>query len=211
VDVVNSTLAASTGMTATVTVSDIPSLTTVYTNQVTLDVPANASTRAFTVPALSGLSTTYFIRMQLRSSTGQLVSDNLYWCSTTPDALGNKSNWFSTSVSSFANLNGLSSLPSNPGLTATASRTVANGQETVTTTLSNTSATNVAFFVHAEVTAGSDGLEVLPVGYSDNYVSLWPGESTTITATYATSDLGGQAPFLRVSGYNVPKVTLAVP
>ena len=211
VDVVNSTLTASPGMTATVTVSDIPSLATVYTNQVTLDVPANASTRAFTVPALSGLSTTYFIRMQLRTSTGQFVSDNLYWCSTTPDALGNKSNWFSTAVSSFANLTGLNSLPANPGLTATASRTVANGQETVTTTLRNTSTSNVAFFVHAEVTGGNDGLEVLPVGYSDNYVSLWPGESTTITATYATSDLGGQAPFLRVGGYNVPKVTLAVP
>jgi exo-1,4-beta-D-glucosaminidase len=49
------------------------------------------------------------------------------------------------------------------------------------------------------------------VNYSDNDISLWPGESSTITATYQTSDLGGQPPYLRVRGYNVPATSTALP
>jgi exo-1,4-beta-D-glucosaminidase len=61
------------------------------------------------------------------------------------------------------------------------------------------------------VIAGSGGTEVLPITYTDNFVSLFPGESKTITATYQTSDLGGQAPYLLVRGYNVPTTTQVIP
>ena len=143
VKVVNSTLTAYNNMTASATVYNIPNLAQQYTNQVTLNVPANASTQAFTIPALSGLSTTYFIRLQLKNSLNQVVSNNLYWYSTSPDTLGNKSNWYSTAVSNYANLTGLNSLASNSSLTASASRTIVSGQETVTITLNNTSTTTL--------------------------------------------------------------------
>jgi exo-1,4-beta-D-glucosaminidase len=208
---VNSTLTARSGMTATATVYNLPSLTEQYTTQVAVDAPANASTAVLTIPALTGLSPTYFIRLQLRDSAGALVSNNLYWYSTSPDVLSNHSTWYKTAVKTYANLTGLSSLALNPDLTAAASRTVSGGQETVNITLSNSSATNIAFFVRPEVTAGNDGNEVVPVNYTDNYVSLWPGESTTITATYQTADLGGQAPYLRVRGYNVPTTSTVLP
>ncbi|MFL5803792.1 MAG: glycosyl hydrolase 2 galactose-binding domain-containing protein [Roseiflexaceae bacterium] len=211
VKVVNSTLTAYSGMTASATVYNIPSLAQQYTNQVTLNVPANAATQVFAIPSLTGLSTTYFIRLQLRNASGQLVSNNLYWYSTSPDTLAAKSNWYMTAVKTYANLMGLNSLASNNSVTASASRTVANGQETVSITLNNTSATNVAFFTRAEITGGNGGLEVLPVTYTDNYVTLWPGESITLTAKYASADLGGQPAYLRVRGYNVPTVSIAVP
>ncbi len=211
VKIVNSSLTAYNNMTASVTVYNIPTLTQQYTTQVTLNVPANTSTQAFTLPTISGLTTTYFIRLQLKNSLGQVVSNNLYWYSTSPDTLGNKSNWYSTAVSNYANLTGLNSLASNSSVTASASRTVASGQETVTITLNNTSTTNIAFFVRAEITAGNGGLEVLPVTYTDNYISLFPGESITITSKYATSDLGGQSPYLRIRGYNVPQFSISVP
>ncbi len=211
VSVVNSTLGARTGLTATATVYNIPNLAQQYTNTVSLTAPANAATPLFTVPALTGLSATYFIRLQLKDSAGALVSNNLYWYSTSPDVLGNKSTWYKTAVKSYANLTGLSSLASNPNVTATVARTTTGSEQTVTVTLQNTSTTNLAFFVRPEVTAGNGGLEVVPVSYTDNYVSLWPGESTTITATYQTSDLGGQPPFLRIRGYNVPTTSVAVP
>src|SRR5207249_464873 len=156
IKVVNSSLTAYSNMTASATVYNIPSLAQQYTNQVTLNVPANASTQAFTIPTLSGLTTTYFIRLQLKNSSGQVVSNNLYWYSTSPDTLGNKSNWYSTAVHTYANLTGLNSLASNSSVTASASRTIASEQETVTITLNNTSATNMAFFTRAEVTAGNN-------------------------------------------------------
>jgi exo-1,4-beta-D-glucosaminidase len=160
---------------------------------------------------VTGLSTTYFLRLQLRDSSGALVSNNVYWLSTTPDVLSGHASWYRTTVKSYANFTGLSSLASNGSVSASASRTVAGGQETVTITLSNASATNIAFFLRPEITAGNGGNEVLPVSYSDNYVSLFPGESTTITATYQTADLGGQSPYLRVRGYNVPTTSTPVP
>jgi len=211
VKVVNSTLTANNNMTALVTIYNIPDLSVKYTNQVVLNVPANSSTQAFTIPSVTGLSTTYFIRLQLKNSSGAVVSNNLYWYSTSPDTLGNSGNWYSTSVRNYANLTGLNSLTSNGNVTASASRTIASGQETVTITLNNTSATNIAFFTRAEVTAGNNGLEVLPVTYTDNYISLFPGESITITAKYATPDLGGQSPYLRVRGYNVPQSSIVIP
>jgi exo-1,4-beta-D-glucosaminidase len=38
--------------------------------------------------------------------------------------------------------------------------------------------------------------------WSDNDVTLWPGESQTITATYRHADLRGAAPVVTVSGWN---------
>jgi exo-1,4-beta-D-glucosaminidase len=208
---INSTLAARTGLTATATVYNLPTLTQAYTTSVPVTAAANASTQVLTVPALTGLSTTYLIRLQLKDGTGAVVSNNVYWYSTQADALANKKNWYVTATKTYANLTALNSLPSNPNLSAGVTRTVSGGQETATITLTNTNATNLAFFVRPEVTAGNGGNEVLPVSYTDNYISLWPGESTTITATYQTADLGGQAPYLRVRGYNIPTTSIPVP
>jgi exo-1,4-beta-D-glucosaminidase len=211
VKIFNSTLTGYNNMTASATVYNIPDLTNKYTNQVALNVPANASTQAFTIPSITGLSTTYFIRLQLKNSSGIVVSDNLYWYSTTKDVLGRKTTWYNRAVSTYANLTGLNSLPANSNVTASAAKTSSNGQDTVNITLNNTSATNVAFFVRAEVTVGQGGLEVLPITYTDNYITLWPGESTTLTAKYATSNLGSQAAYVRVRGYNVAEFSIAVP
>jgi exo-1,4-beta-D-glucosaminidase len=209
--VVNSTLSARSNMTATATLYNIPELNPVYTMQANLNVPANASTHALTIPAVTGLSTTYFIRLQLKDATGAVVSNNFYWYSTNPDVLGNRSTWYKTAVKSYANLTGLNRLASNPDVTATVSRAVSGSQQTATITLKNTSTTNIAFFVRPEVTAGDGGNEVVPINYTDNYLSLFPGESSTITATYETSDLGGRPPYLRVRGYNVPTTSTPVP
>ncbi|MFE9654593.1 hypothetical protein [Micromonospora sp. NPDC006431] len=208
---VNSTLSARSGLTATASVYNIPNLTQAYTTTVPVTAAANASTQVLTLPALTGLSATYFIRLQLKDSAGTVVSNNLYWYSTQADALGNKKNWYMTSVKTYANLTGLNSLPSNPSLAASVTRTASGGQETATIRLTNNSPTNIAFFLRPEITAGNGGNEVLPVNYTDNYVSLWPGESTTVTASYQTSDLGGQAPYLRVRGYNIPTSSIPVP
>jgi exo-1,4-beta-D-glucosaminidase len=204
VKVFNSTLAAANGLTASARVYNIPDLTLKYSNQVTLGFPANASTPVFTIPTITGLTTTYFIRLQLRNASNELVSDNLYWYSTSPDGLGKKSDWYHTAVSSYANLTGLNSLAANNSVTASDTWSSEGNADRVEITLHNTSATNVAFFLRPEVTAGADGLEVVPITYSDNDVTLFPGESTTITARYDHADLGGQAANVRVRGYNVP-------
>jgi Malectin domain/Exo-beta-D-glucosaminidase Ig-fold domain len=44
---------------------------------------------------------------------------------------------------------------------------------------------------------------VLPAFYSDNYVSLLPGESKTITIDAAKADLAGEAPLITIDGWNI--------
>ena len=164
-----------------------------------------------TIPAVSGLSSTYLIRLQLTDTSGAPVSNNVYWYSTTADVLGKSSSWYKTSVKTYANLTGLNGLGTNSGVTASAARTVAGGQETVSITLANTSGTALAFFLRPEVTAGDGGREVVPVDYTDNYLTLWPGEQAAVTARYQSADLGGQQPFLRLRGYNIPTSSTRIP
>src|SRR3954452_12360557 len=141
VDVVNSTLATKSGLTATATLYNLPDLSVKSTTSAAVTATATSSVKALTIPAVTGLSTTYLIRLQLRDSTGAVVSNNLYWYSTSPDVLGNKSNWYMTATSKSANLTGLTSLPTNSGVTATAARTTSGTQQTVTITLKNTGST----------------------------------------------------------------------
>jgi exo-1,4-beta-D-glucosaminidase len=41
------------------------------------------------------------------------------------------------------------------------------------------------------------------VFWDDNYISLLPGESRAVTASYYLSDLGDEKPALSVKGWNV--------
>ena len=138
------------------------------------------------------------------------VSDNLYWYSTQPDVLAGRHSWFRTPVDRYADMSGLERLPTNTDVTATARRRSEGEWETVRVTITNESRTDIAFFVRAAITAGPGGGEVLPIRYSRNDVSLFPGESTTVTARYLRTDLGGAAPGLMLRGFNVPEQTFSI-
>jgi len=206
VDVTNSTLNARSGLTATATAYGVHDLQKRFTVSVpNVDAPANASETVLRVPNVTGGSHTYFLRLQLRGAAGQLVSDNLYWYSTQPDELSSHHSWFRTRVNRYADLGGLRHLPTNTDVTASTRRLIEGRWETVRITIHNESPTDIAFFVRAEITAGRGGGEVSPIRYSRNDLSLFPGESTTITARYRRSDLDGAVPGLALRGYNVPE------
>ncbi len=65
----------------------------------------------------------------------------------------------------------------------------------------------LAFLVHLAVRKGPGGEEVLPVLWEDNYVTLLPGETRELAATYAAKDLGGAAPVVTIDGWNVAEAT----
>src|SRR6185437_5440624 len=88
-------------------------------------------------------------------------------------------------------------------VTATARFTAAAGRTQTRVTLVNAGKT-VAFFVRLQLT-GRGGQEALPVFWEDNYISLLPGETRTLSATVRTRALGGAAPRVIVSGWNVRK------
>jgi hypothetical protein len=50
---------------------------------------------------------------------------------------------------------------------------------------------------------GADGVQILPVIYSDNYFHLMPGERKTVHVSYRIADGRGTTPYVRISGFNL--------
>jgi exo-1,4-beta-D-glucosaminidase len=62
-------------------------------------------------------------------------------------------------------------------------------------------------FQHVSIKPSADGEPMAPILWSDNDVTLWPGETLTLTARVASPRAA--TPVVEVSGWNVP--TLSVP
>ena len=127
---------------------------------------------------------TYFLKLDLTDATGKLLSTNFYWENVAQDEFRD-----------------LASLP-----TATV-QVNASAHTEGANTLYNVSVSNpgraVALMVHLQLHKQPNGDRVLPVFYSDNYLSLAPGESRSLTIEAATKDLAGGPGALLVDGYNV--------
>ncbi|MEU6051779.1 sugar-binding domain-containing protein [Streptomyces xanthochromogenes] len=211
VTVVNSRPAAASGLTARVSLFT-PEGIRKYDRTVTGVAVAGdgASTTALTVPAVSGLPATYLTKLVLTDGSGREVSRNVYWLSTRPDTLDYAhTDWFHTPTTSYADLRGLSAMPRTKVRATDVSTTAAGGTSTTTVTVRNTGSGSAPALLTDVHLVDRKGTPVLPVRWSDNQVTLWPGESATLTATYRTTDLHGAAPRLRVSGWNVPTATVA--
>ncbi|WP_250907455.1 fibronectin type III domain-containing protein [Nonomuraea sp. NEAU-A123] len=202
--VVNSGTSAASGLTVKTDVFNMDG-TSKYTNTATVTVPADGGkTTAVTVPSISGLSTTYLVRLSLLRG-GEEIDRNVYALSTASDVIDwDNNDWYYVPTTSYANLTGLNGLAQAP-ITATAT---SPSPGSVAVTISNTGTGKIpAFMLDAHVVDAS-GKPVLPIQWSDNAISLWPGESKTLTATYRAADLSGAAS-VRVSGWNT--ATLTVP
>jgi len=169
-----------------------------------------AHSTALTLPSsVAGLSTTYLVRLTLTDASGKEVNRNVYWLSAKPDTLDwAHTDWYYTPTTSYADLKGLNSMAQVP-VSATASTAAGtDGTSTTTVTVRNSGKGKTPSLLTDVHLVDSAGRPVLPVTWSDNEVSLWPGESKTLTVTYRTSELHGSAPRVRVSGWNTPERTV---
>ncbi len=204
--VVNNLYQVFRGLKVTATVYNLD-LTQKFTRTVNVDVEDDGVARALTIPAIEGLSTTYFLRLSMTDSAGKLVSSNFYWLSTQPDVLDwSKTNYYLTPVTQHADYKALNDLPKvSVDVTAT---TRVEAQERITRVLLANPSKSLAFMVRVRL-LGEDGTDVLPVLWDDNYVSLLPGEKREITARVAARQLRG-AGTVRVEGWNVEGKNIAV-
>jgi exo-1,4-beta-D-glucosaminidase len=173
-----------------------------------VDLPADASVKAFDLPKPENLSTTYFLKLRLHDAAGKLVSDNFYWLSTKPDTMdwAKRRGTAYTPQRDFGDLSGLNSLP-QVKLEITTNARVDGDRSIVRVKVKNPSA-SVAFMVHPRLTQGKDGFDIVPVFWDDNYFSLLPGEEKTVEARYARSSAGGKPAVLEIEGYNIAPETL---
>jgi exo-1,4-beta-D-glucosaminidase len=173
-----------------------------YSKKLTVSVEPDSIAECFALPAINGLSDTYFLRLELADANGAIKSINWYWLSLKGDALDwKKSKWYMTPETGYADYSALQTI----GKTAvkmvyTSEKGADSSFHTVT--LTNTGKM-VAFQVHLRALKGRSGDDILPVIFSDNYLELAPGESRTIRCSYADKDAQGATPFFLLSAWNL--------
>jgi exo-1,4-beta-D-glucosaminidase len=173
-----------------------------------VNVAPHTSAEAMTIPRIKDLGPVYFVKCNLRDSAGKSVVDNSYWSSSTDDDLGDPKNdvQFKTDLTQWADL---SSLNTMPRATLKASAAFSTAQEEGTATINITNPTDrIAFFVRVEITQGLGGNEILPITYSDNYISLFPHETRSIAINFQNRLLAGRRPAVFIEGYNVDNQTV---
>jgi exo-1,4-beta-D-glucosaminidase len=174
-----------------------------------LTVPSGGTAPAMRLPRLARDSRVYFVRCQLLDRTGNVITENVYWQSQRNDDVGDPNEDFAFELhqDSWADMTPLNQMARVP-LNVTARRSVNGaGQNSVVIALANPT-TKVAFFQRAEVTATRDGDEILPIEYSDNYVTVFPGETVEVQAVVPSPLVS--ADWVRVSGYNSAPVEVPV-
>ncbi len=126
-----------------------------------------------------------FVVLRLLDLNKQIISNNLYW---TLDANG-----------SFSGLQNMAKVDMNIEAVK-----ISNGK--IRVTLSNAAGNPVAFFNRISVINSITKERLLPSFYSDNYVSVLPGEQQTIMIDYPV--LTGVSAAVEVEGWNVGRKEL---
>ncbi len=156
--------------------------------------PNTSKTIPVTLSALNNIKDVVFLKLVLSDDKGKVLSRNVYWLSKSIDKLSwSDSTWFVTPVTKYADYTAINKIPA-----AKVSTTVTKSGTGATVTLENTS-TVPAVFIALRLVDGK-GEDVLPVTWSDNYVTLWPGEKVSLEANSLSGQPGAS---IVVSGKNV--------
>jgi exo-1,4-beta-D-glucosaminidase len=206
--VVNSTLAEKKGLVVNARVVGLDGVEKLL-RTAKVDVGPDGVAKALVVPEVPELAPTYFVFLKLDDASGRTLSRNVYWLSTRPETLAfDKSQWYVTPVTQFADLTGLQKLPPAE-LRVTVNPSPGGPEGRARVVIENPSKA-LAFFVHASLRRGEAGEELLPVLWEDNDLTLLPGERREIAVGYETKRLEGARLAVRVEGWNVaPKVAVS--
>jgi hypothetical protein len=180
---INTTRQAVNGVSVRARATDLAGKT-VLVREAELDLPAGASAPAFQLDLDAALRTgPVLIRLEATGAGGVRISDNFYWQAAKP-----------------ADLKALTTLP-EPVLAAhRTGDTVVAGERVVQVELRNTG-THPA--LQSKLTLfDAAGTQILPAYFSDNYVSLLPGEARVVTVRYPVTR--GKAT-IRMRGWNLPE------
>jgi hypothetical protein len=182
IDIVNTTTAAHPSLTVSARVYSLAN-TLLFEQTDHKDVPADATTPSLRLDLAQYLAQgMVLVKLELHDAQGTLVSQNLYWLGARP--------------SSYRELN---KLP--PTTLHTSAQAVAAG-DMVKVRVQLTNPTAVASLENKLTLLDADTLaRILPAYYSDNYISLLPGETRTIEVEYPASATRGPVLFT-IRGWN---------
>jgi hypothetical protein len=190
VDVVNTTTAPLAGLSDSANVFSLDNKL-LLAHEEHRDAAADSVTAGFKLDLAPLLANgVVLIKLELRSASGELLSDNLYW--------------IGADSSSYRELNRLPPA----ALSVTASSASSAGAVHVHVELRNTGSA-AALANKLTLLNAADGTRILPAYFSDNYVSLLPGETRDIDIEFPPAAAHGPTQ-LTVRGWNLAPQTIAV-
>ncbi len=145
-------------------------------------LPTDVKETASLGKVLSAAKGVNFVVLNLKNSSGKVISHNAYW------------------LSNDGNYKQLDEMAKTTVEVTVIKEETVKAERSWTIKINNASG-KLAFFTRAQLMA--DGEEVLPSYWSGNYITLAPSESTTLTVTCPVQKLGTATPVLKVSGWNV--------
>lgn len=184
VEIVNNKAEALKDLKLRTTIYSYDSKVSQQDDQTIAGVPGSTTVKVAQLVAAARISPDYFVKLDLTGSDGQLLSTNFYWQNVAQD-----------------DFTALEKLPVVTLETTAGSRV--EGENTILTVTLRNAAETMALMTHLQLHRKQSGKRVLPVFYSDNYISLVPGESRTLTVEFATKDLGTDTPLIEIDGFNV--------
>ncbi|TCK73726.1 glycosyl hydrolase 2 galactose-binding domain-containing protein [Acidipila rosea] len=159
----------------------------------TLTLAADREQDAFTLP-IEALhkKQLIFLKLEAHDSAGRLLSQNLYWMG--PEAAPYRT---------------LSALPQATVTASAQAKPADHGERVLSVELRNTGSV-AALQAKLTLESSQSGLRILPAYYSDNYVSLLPGESRTIEIRFPVGASGAASPRLSLAGFNLSPATVSI-
>lgn len=183
VEVVNYHAGLRPGLKARVQVLNMDA-TVAWEKEVTVDSREDTTEKCIKLEFPDGLSQVHFIKLTLEEN-GKAVSENFYHRSKVEN-----------------NYQALKQLPKVSLRAQTQYDKGDDGEWKAEVTVENRSDAP-ALMIRLNIVGDKDGKQFLPIFYSDNYFALLPGETKVVRVHWKDVDTRGNAPLLKVSGYNV--------
>jgi exo-1,4-beta-D-glucosaminidase len=203
--VVNGYPEAHKDLDVSVTVLD-SSLKHVFDHEAKVEVNADATKTIAAIPDFPDSPAVYFVKLTLTDAHYRIVSSNFYWLPSKTSTLSwdktPDSAW--TPIATFEDLTALQQLQ-KAALKGSAQRR----GNSVLIKLHNAS-DKLAFLVRLSLRNESTKDEVLPVLWDDNYVSLLPGESRELDASYLPQTTLPARMSIEVEGWNTERIEVPV-
>ena len=133
------------------------------------------------------------VKLEMRGGDGKLLSENVYW--------------LAAEEKEYRRLNALA-----PVRLRSSATMHAEGTESVINLQLSNEGTAAALATKAVLVEAETGQRILPAYFSDNYITLLPGETRTLTVRFPTNPSIGKAGRTRIDlrGWNVDDASVVV-
>ena len=152
----------------------------VWQQQQPLSIGEDRYKELFTLPQPKEITPVYYARLLLKDGNGKVVSENFYWLSADGK-------------------NDFRAITQMPKVDLQLTSTTTTKDNDIVMRIKVKNSTNRLAFMHRlMITKGDSEDEVLPTFWTDNFLTIFPGEEREVMATCARQDLEGATPVLKL-------------